>query len=569
MVFSNACYAPGAGESEQTTQTPEYVARQRVENYSRAFLALGGSYFASDVGSRSVVENILKNPGSSYGDIFEMSQGYSASAQRHFPHSLSNGDEAWIQRTQGPGGLWSYWYAFAGDPNEAPQPTEPIVDFTASPTAGIEQLWVGFDNETVTWGPTTWAWDLDGNGSVDSTARNPSFTYPVAGTDTVTRSGFVSVTTAQPTTYVPLAPIRLLDSRFGNGLSGPFSANIPRTFQVTGRGGIPANATAVTGNLTVTGQTNAGYVYLGPSPIASPPTSTLNFPVGDSRANGVTVALGLGGTLSATLSPTGSAHLVFDVTGYFVPDSSGATYVTLSPARLLDTRVGAGLEGPFTADLPRTFQVAGNAGVPSSAVAVTGNLTVTQQSAAGYVYLGPEATASPTSSTLNFPLGDNRANNVTVALGGGTLSATYVGSGTAHLVFDVTGYFLTDGSGARYVPLTPSRLLDTRVGNGLSGPFAVSSPRTFQAGGRGGVPGTAVGVTGNLTVTGQTYAGYAYLGPSPEVSPTTSTLNFPVGDSRANGVTMPLGTGGTLSGTYLAPSGATHLIFDVTGYFRP
>ena len=110
----------------------------------------------------------------------------------------------------------------------------------------------------------------------------------------------------------------MLDTRFGNGLAGKFSAGVPRTFQVTGRGGVPANATAVTGNLSVTNQSTAGYLFLGPDPIASPTSSTLNFPLGDSRANGVTVALGAGGTLSATLAPFGTTDLIFDVTRYFV-----------------------------------------------------------------------------------------------------------------------------------------------------------------------------------------------------------------------------------------------------------
>jgi hypothetical protein len=248
-------------------------------------------------------------------------------------------------------------------------------------------------------------------------------------------------------TFVPLSPARLLDTRVGNGLSGPFSAGVPRTFQVTGRGGVPSNATAVTGNLTVTEQTKAGFVFLGPDPVASPTSSTLNFPLADNRANGVTVALGTGGTLSATYAAVGggSTHLVFDVTGYFVPNTSGATFVPLSPARLLDTRVGNGLSGPFSAGVPRTFQVTGRGGVPSDATAVTGNLTVTEQTKAGFVFLGPAPVASPTSSTLNFPLADNRANGVTVALSGsGKLSATYaaVGGGTTQLVFDVTGYFV-------------------------------------------------------------------------------------------------------------------------------
>jgi subtilisin family serine protease len=120
-------------------------------------------------------------------------------------------------------------------------------------------------------------------------------------------------------TFVPLPPARLLDTRVGNGLAGAFSAGVPRTFQVTGRGGVPADAVAVTGNLTVTEQSQIGFVYLGPEPVASPTSSTLNFPLADNRANGVTVALGLTGSLSATYAAVGggSTHLVFDVTGYF------------------------------------------------------------------------------------------------------------------------------------------------------------------------------------------------------------------------------------------------------------
>ena len=80
------------------------------------------------------------------------------------------------------------------------------------------------------------------------------------------------------------------------------------------------------------------------------------------------------------------------------------------------------------------FAVSGVGGVPSGATAVTGNLTVTGQSKPGFLYVGPVATNDPTSSTLNFPVGDDRANAVSVALGDGinsalgTLAVTYVGS---------------------------------------------------------------------------------------------------------------------------------------------
>ena len=83
------------------------------------------------------------------------------------------------------------------------------------------------------------------------------------------------------------------------------------------------------------------------------------------------------------------------------------------------------------------------------------------------------------------------------------------------------------------------------------------------------MPVNAIAVTGNLTVTNQTARGPPSWDRCPTANPSSSTLNFPVGDNRANGVTLALGAGGTLSATYLASSGTTDFIFDVTGYFVP
>jgi hypothetical protein len=53
-------------------------------------------------------------------------------------------------------------------------------------------------------------------------------------------------------------------------------------------------------------------------------------------------------------------------------------------------------------------------------------------------------------------------------------------------------------------------------------------------------------------------------------NPTSSTLNFPLGDDRANAVTVQLGSGSTLSISFVAPSNgpSPYAIFDVTGYFK-
>jgi hypothetical protein len=457
----------------------------------------------------------------------------------------------------------------------------PYIDALFTGHETMDQMWhtyPGFHNHVTVWASTKNPGftsqvdpDLDRPQSDGDVYYRSMVAIASLSTDAVGQSK-----TYAATTYFPLTPARILDTRNGNGLSGPLSSHAARTFQVTGRGGVPSNATAVTGNLTVTAQTSGGYVYLGPDPVSSPASSTLNFPVGDDRANGVTVALGDGGILGITyVSPSAgtTAHAIFDVTGYFVPDTSGSTFVPLNPTRILDTRSGNGLSGPFNSHAARTFGVANRGGVPSSAIAVTGNLTVTGQTSSGYLFLGPAATNDPTNSTLNFPQGDDRANGVTVALGGGNLSVTFVAPAPgpiAHVIFDVTGYFVPGTSGAKYVPLTPSRILDTRSGTGLSGAFGSHAARTFGVTGRGGVPSSSTAVTGNLTVTSQTSGGYLFIGPNATNDPTSSTLNFPVGDDRANGVTVALG-GGNLSVTFVAPAPGptTQVIFDVSGYFTP
>ena len=122
------------------------------------------------------------------------------------------------------------------------------------------------------------------------------------------------------------------------------------TFQVTGQypgdptRNVPANATAVTGVLSVSGCSSAGYLSLTPEPVDHPTTSNLNFPAKDSRAAGVTVTLGTGGTLSVTYAPgpAGVAQVAFDVTGYFLEGTSGSTYFSLAPRRVFDSRTGLG-----------------------------------------------------------------------------------------------------------------------------------------------------------------------------------------------------------------------------------
>jgi len=262
---------------------------------------------------------------------------------------------------------------------------------------------------------------------------------------------------------------------------------------------------------------------------------------------------------------------------------AGATYIPVTPNRIVDSRKSLGVPGKLSHNVPVMFQVTGRStdpalNIPAGAVAVTGNLTVTRATYRGYFALTPlQPIPAPTTSTLNFQANTNTANGITVPLGpGGTLWVTYeaVSGAKAEVIFDVTGYYIADTSGATYIPVTPNRIVDSRKSLGVPGKLSHNVPVMFQVTGRStdpalNIPAGAVAVTGNLTVTRATYRGYFALTPlQPIPAPTTSTLNFQANTNTANGITVPLGPGGTLWVTYEAVSGAkAEVIFDVTGYY--
>ena len=443
--------------------------------------------------------------------------------------------------------------------------------------------------------------------ATDAGTHTLSVTLRTAGTQSVTatdgsvtgnQSGIVVIYAAA--TYHAIPPARVLDTRptggvvVNQGLTGPFVAGTVRGFSVTNAhyvgGGsavaVPGNATAVTGNLTIVGETASGLIALGPTMTPTGEPTTLNFVKGDVRANNVTVGLGPGGTLSAVFrSPTAGAttQLIFDVTGYFTPDTTGATYHSVTPGRVLDTRptggshTNIGMAGKFLSKTVRTFSVSGVVGlgwlsaqVPAGATAVTGNMTVTNATSDGFVSVGPTIASVPKTSNVNIKAGVNCANGVTVALSGGKLQAVWVGKAgsSTDVIFDITGYFTADLTGLSYHPIVPARYLNSATGKGLSGVFSSNTPRTLSVGGVGQVPSDAAGVSGNLTVVGPTAGGWAQIAPTISGTPTSSTDNANKSQTIANGFDVPL------SGVHVAliwvggASSTANLQLDVTGYWK-
>jgi hypothetical protein len=113
MIYSNACYAPGASEGSDVPAT-EAVALQRVRNFSYPALMVGaGAYFATDFGANGIVDNILRNPNMAFAEIAERANGYNLSVQRHFDHPDLGGYRIWIQNSGAPTS-GSYKLAYAG-----------------------------------------------------------------------------------------------------------------------------------------------------------------------------------------------------------------------------------------------------------------------------------------------------------------------------------------------------------------------------------------------------------------------------------------------------------------------
>jgi len=132
-----------------------------------------------------------------------------------------------------------------------------------------------------------------------------------------------------------------------------------------------------------------------------------------------------------------------------------------------------------------------------------------------------------------------------------------------------TGRIYRIQSAKNFYTVTPCRVLDTR---GPAGPWGApalpaGSDRAFSIAGRCNIPATARAVAVNLTVTGPTDLGYLVLFAVGGVPPTTSSINFRPGQTRANNAIVTLGPAGDILVRTGMASGSVQVILDVDGYF--
>src|SRR6266849_1766706 len=302
-------------------------------------------------------------------------------------------------------------------------------------------------------------------GAVDVTVTN------ALGTSATSSADLYTFITPVASIYTALSPQRILDTRTNSGTLGPGgSVNLSI-------GGIyvPANATSVVLNVTAVDESTAGFFTLYPTGGTTPNASNLNWVAGETVPNLVSVGLSSGGDVTI-FNGLGSADAVVDLEGFFAPASGGSTagqFVPLVPARITDTRAASGQTNAgktLAAGTTLNVQVAGLGGVPITGFsAVVLNVTAVDQTANGFFTVFPKGTPLPTASNLNWTPGQTVPNRVIVPLvpGVGQVSI-YNGLGSADAIVDVNGYF-TDGTGtgASFVSLFPSRIVDTRNGTGV------------------------------------------------------------------------------------------------------
>lgn len=382
--------------------------------------------------------------------------------------------------------------------------------------------------------------------------------------------------------FVALNPARLLDTRGGaQTIDGQFAGTgvlnggTQLDLAVLGRGGLPtAGVVAVALNVTVTNPNAAGFVTVWPGDAARPLASNLNFTPGTTAPNLVIVKVGANGLVSL-FNSAGRTDLIADVVGYF---GTTSTLTAMTPARLLDTRAGAGtIDGLFqgggamTAASRLDLVVAGRAGMPASGLgAAILNVTVTGPTAPGYLTVWPSTSAQPPTSNLNFVPGLTVPNLVITKVGTDGKIGMFNSAGRTDVIADAQGWF---PASSELTALVPARLMDTRSGaTTVDGTFAGTG--ALSSGGsvnltvlnRGGVPASGVGAVAlNVTVAGATATGYVTAWPTGAAQPLASNLNFVPGQTVPNMVIARVGSGGKVS--LFNSAGSTQLVVDVVGWF--
>ena len=193
-----------------------------------------------------------------------------------------------------------------------------------------------------------------------------------------------SVSSGDRAVYVPISPVRVLDTRAGTPISNGTlkvvvdgSINLPSgSTQVV----VPVDASAVALNITVTeGQKNGQYGFVTAFPCTSatdtpPNASSLNFESNVDIANAMNVTTSANGSIC--LYVYGTADLIVDIAGYYTDHNHDDRYYTETEVDTALTNKAdvTSLLAPIVPSLPVTIDSTGEVGAYTSiAIGTNGN----------------------------------------------------------------------------------------------------------------------------------------------------------------------------------------------------
>ena len=281
------------------------------------------------------------------------------------------------------------------------------------------------------------------------------------------------------------------------------------------------------------------------------------------------------GTYTITMTLSDASQTVTKTT---TVTTGGATFASVAPTRVLDTRHGTG--APAAKVKPNSsvsFNVTKGVTLPTglgTITAVVMNVTVTDATASGFVTAYPTGSAVPSSSNLNFSAGQTVPNLVTVKVGAGDLVSLLNSSGgSSDLIADVEGYYVDSAAGGSYLSNTPKRVLDTRHGIGAvsapvaaGGVAAISVPQCTSGSGASAVSATATAVAVNVTVVSPTANGLITAYPDQTGVPTASNVNYRTGQTVPNLVVVKVGSDGKVDFKNTS-TGTAELVVDLEGCY--
>jgi hypothetical protein len=341
---------------------------------------------------------------------------------------------------------------------------------------------------------------------------------------------------ASTSTYVALAPTRVVDTRHDADGRRPAGSKLVVDFGDR----LPAGSKAVAIGLTAVTPDAAGYLSAGPCGTPND-GSSVNFTPGGARAAMTVTPLGSDGRV-CVFNSTGTDILV-DLQGVFVDGAGESSFTPLATnQRLIDTRA-TGRSPVLVVD------------TPPAATAVAVNLTVVGADEPGWLRATP-CNAVAEVSNVNFLPTEAVAGSAFVATSPQDTICVET-STSADVIVDLTGTF-GDG-GLSFVPVRPTRMLDTRNAIGGWSPIH-GAGQTLDV---RVAPDGAEAVTGTLTIVDPMRAGYlTAFGCGP--TPATSSVNADAGRALANSLTTGVSDAGRLC-VYTDP--VTHSLFDVTGWW--